>query len=301
MKTSSSTSPSRTHRLAILLAASTLVLVPLAACSDEGGNSEQNCFQEDPPPTPGHPSDSTFRGRITVEHDVNFAAGGTPEGSIVAAFSDLTYAEMKSRQPVTLSDYSCAGLTGAPYKVCHQDPPCTVESLDADKIDVEGLAGGTVALERTAVGRFSKQKLAGDLFGGTVKVVVTGQSKTGFMPSYDQSLEPPDLLSLSKPDLSSTTAVGESDLQLSWSAGNGDFIVLEIKTTDPNVTDKVQCILKDDGCHHLHAGVFDWLEVKTGDTFKLTMARVRRVHKSLDNKTSVELNLTSQIEGELTR
>jgi hypothetical protein len=296
MKTSSSISPSRIILLLLLS------ISLLAGCSDEGGNSEQNCFQEDPPPTPGYPKESIFRGRITVEHNVNHATGGAPEGTIIAAFSDLTYAEMQSRQPVTLSDFSCSGLTGAPHKVCKQDPPCTVESLDADKIAVEGLEGGTVALDRTAVGRFNKQKLSGSLFGGgSVKVVVTGQSKTGFMPSYDQSLEPPDLLSVSKPDLSSTAPVGESDLKLNWSAGNGDFIVLEIKKTDPKVTDKVQCILKDDGCHHLHAGVFDWLEVKPKDTFKLTMARVRRNHKSLDDKTSVELNLTSQVEAELTR
>ena len=199
-----------------------------------------------------------------------------------------------------MCDISCEGLTGAPYKHCIEDP-CTLGTLDADKVEVD-LGSGKITLERTATGKFVALNVAGPLFGDApVKAVVSSRTETGFFLAYDQSLEPPDPIDLKQPDPTSSLGVGTSDLKLRWTPGNGDFVLVEVAKDDPTVTDKVRCLLQDDGCHTMGACVLDWLEIKTDEAFRLSIIRVRGAVKNLDTNTAATLNLTSQLETTIIR
>jgi len=282
-----------------------IALVVLAgACSDPAA-SEENCWEEDPPATKSYSTTSTHRGRVNVIHEVTYSGeSSTTKRSIVAGFSDISSAEMKSRTPASvMCDVSCVLLTGAPYKVCNKPAPdpCELASLDVDQVELE-VGSGKVALTKQAGGSFSAQDVADPLFASTsIKAVVTGQDAAGYFPSFDITSRPIDLMELSKPDPESSSPVGSSDLKINWKAGNGDFVLVEVKSTDASVKDKVQCFLQDDGCHNMGACVLDLLDIKAGDAFKLAVERVHTEAKDLDANSSILLNLASHVETTLMR
>jgi hypothetical protein len=300
MTTSSWISPSN---------AAGLLLIPLLvalspACSDS--TSDEACWEDDDPvQVSGFPSEALHRARVKVVQISEYEAGVlTRSNSATAAFTDITYAAMKSRvAELTLGDPACYGLTGAPYKVCNQDPPCTLESLDAQAVRLEGLAPGDIDLERTSKGRFAKLDLPDPIFGtGEIKALVTGSDADEFFPTYEQSL--PSMgtpMEIREPDPTQDQAPRSVDIKIRWDPGDGDFIVVDVSSGDPNVTDKAQCIIHDDGCHTLMAGILDWLEVKDGESFKLSVTRVKTIVQSVDANTAVELQLASQMKAVFTR
>lgn len=282
------------------------LLLALGACSSDEGE-QGDCWNQDSPSGASHPDGTKHRGQVSVEHAVEYEGGATGKTSrsIVATFADISQAYMESRKSdLNIGDLTCYGLTGAPYKVC-TDPspgaPCSVETLEADKVEVEGVGSGVVTLEQTGPGKFNKLDVPDPLFGAApVKVVVTSAGGTGDFPAFDQSLEPPDLLELRSPSPTSAS-VGTQDLTVSWKAGNGDLLVLELAPGDPTSTDKVRCILADDGCHTVMVGALEWLEIDPGSQFRLILKRVRSAVKSLDANTSTGLTLVSRVEVLLTR
>jgi hypothetical protein len=282
------------------------LLLPLGAC-DSDADDKGDCWNQDSPSGASHPDGTKHRGQITVEHAVEYEGGPTGKTSraVLATFADFSQAYMESRKSdLNIGDLTCYGLTGAPYKVC-TDPspgaPCSVETLDADKVEVEGLGSGKVTLERTGPGKFSDLDVQEPLFGATpVKVVVASAGGTDNFPAFDQTLEPPDVLELRSPS-PTAASVGAGDLEVGWKPGNGDLLVLDIAPGDPTSTDKVRCILADDGCHTLMVGALEWLEITPGTQFRLILKRVRSTVKSLDSNTSTQLTLVSRVEALLTR
>jgi len=277
-------------------------LLLLLGCSSDGGNGEA-CWNENDPSIKGYPSTATHRALVNVEQEVEHSAGGSEKvtRSVTASFSDVSTVKVVS-QPGTplMCDVSCEGVTGAPHIEC-PTPPCVPQTLEADSVKVE-VGSGSVTLDHSSEGKFNKLSVADPLFGSApIKVAVVGQTNTGYFPSYEQSLDPPDLISLDHPAPGNSQPVGTSDLKVSWKGGGGDYVLLEIRTTDASVTDKVRCLLEDDGCHAVGACALDWLEVNAGDTFVLTLARVKTDVKSLDSNTAATLSLVSQLETTLVR
>jgi len=282
-----------------------LVLAPAClaclGCSDPGDNDEA-CWEEDSPSGKAHSSAAKHRAQITVVHDLSYSGGSsTTKRSITAAFKDITYAEMASTTPGSLEcDVACVVRTGAPYKVCKKDP-CELRTLEANTVVVD-VGSGAVTLEQKASGSFNSYDSPEPLFGpNPVKATVTSGTAASDFPSFDISLAPPDLIELERPDPSSSTPVGTSDLKVRWKPGNGDFLVAEIRSADPSITDKVQCFLQDDGCHHIGACALDKMDVKAGDSFRFSLERVRIEVKAVDANTSALLSLSSQVSATLTR
>lgn len=299
MMTSCSTSPSSVWFI--------LVPILLGACSDDGP-STQACLDEDSVLPAGHSSEALLRATVQVVQEAKHEGGSrTVESSVVASFTDTTAVEVQSRQPDTsFGGLACFGLTGAPTTTCRPgfSEPCNVEPLDVEVVALEGLSGGTLQLSATSKGKYSKEGLADPPFGqGDVTVKVTGRAEKGFFPTYEQVLSPLAPLQLLEPDPTGAEAIGPYPIRFRWSVGDveQDAIVLDISSTEAGTTDKIQCYVKDDGCHLVQPDALDWLEIKEGDSFRVSITRIRSSVKKISGDTSAKLNVISRVRAVLTR
>lgn len=283
-------------------------LATSSACSEDGGGPSETCWDEVSPGVQGHDENAMHRGQVSLVSEVEL--GAAPQGrenSITASFTDITTVETSSRaQDTNIGGLACFGLTGSPTQKCRSGftEPCVVEALEVDNVTVEGLDGGDRQLERTSTGKLSSLDLPDPFLGATpITVKVTGRADQGYFPSYDQTLDPPDELELLEPDPSADRPVGVTDIRFGWTPGDAsqDLIILDIASSDESITDRVRCFVLDDGCHTLLPDALEWLEIAQGDTFRMTLTRVRSTVKSLDDNHSIQLSINSRITASLVR
>jgi hypothetical protein len=281
--------------VALALAVTALIFV---GCSD-GDEAIGDCENEETPNLVGHPSAALHRALVrVVQEDV----GGTVERTALASFLDHTKVETTSRPlDMQIGDSTCFALTGNPVSTCRKGftEPCLKEKLKITKVDFEGVSGGTLTLDAA---NLTKEGLAAPIYAGTVRVKVTGASGEGSFPDYEMSMAAPEVLRIKCPD--ATQPVGTKDFSVCWNAGDpaqGDVITIGIRSTETGVTDKAVCLELDDGCHTIRAGVLDWLEIKTGETFTVTVTRDRASVKKIDGNRSALFSLKSQVKLTMTR
>ncbi len=298
------TSASRFPTSSLLLLAPALLLA--AACGEEGDGSA--CADNDPPTVTGISSKTLIYAKVSLEELKEYSAAGAMSRSstILAAFRDTTQVLTLSPSPDFFFGEGCYLKTGIPTSECRKGytAPCLSVPVDVDRVEVSGLYAGASELKQTSAGTFLSDLGTAPLYGkAKVTVSVTGAQTKGHFPSYEQSLVPPQELELLQPDPTSGAAVGTNDFKVTWPAGNGDVVYLDIApTNDPtNDKDKVQCKLRDDGCHRVEAAILDWLKVEEGDTFSLSLTRLVAGVRDVPTDKQALLTVTSQVKAVLTR
>jgi hypothetical protein len=210
---------------------------------------------------------------------------------------DLKSVETYSRAPTLVGSPACYGLTGSLTRICKPPAtdPCNPEPIDADKVTVEGLAGGTRDLARSSKGVFSTEGLTAPLFGtGEATVKVTGRPDAGFFPSMEVSVSPPDPLQVTAP-AAGGTPLGAGDLRVKWAKGNGDYVVINVSDPTGKTKDKIQCVVLDDGCHTIQAGDLEQYGLVVGSKVKLSLIR-ERVRIKVSGTASLEVKAVSHVD-----
>jgi hypothetical protein len=278
------------------------IAVALAGCTNDppAGNT---CTNEDSPVVPGSPDEVITRARVSFRTKYTYDAAGklaTPDVTIGATFTDNSQVIRASRPPSSLPGGSpaCYALTGSPTDtVCRPGykDPCTLQYLEVSKVAVEGITSGPLDLTKTSAGNYTgPTNLTDPLFNAAqVKVTVSGQTAAGSFPSYTQSIGAPDPMVIELPKPGDVTPLGAKDLVVKWKKGNGDFVVLEISLADTTKTDKIQCILLDDGCTTVYVGDLEFLDIKDGTKMKIVLTRRLAAVRTENPTTTVEINTSS--------
>lgn len=310
MPTTTSASLSNKPRPVLLL----LIAACLAAvggCSDpgdepcEGQECGPDCFNADSPEIEGPPATAFHRGRITLESVVSFSSTGaqTSTNEARASYTDISQVLVSSRKPSLVQSSGCYGLTGGTTTVCRPgfNEPCTKEYLAVEKVEITGTGGGALTLDELGKGILAKGSLPDPLYAvDDLQAKVTAGAAEGSFMSYEQALTSPDLLKLSLPDPAGKP-LGSADLKFQWEPGNGDYVVINISHMDDKTTDKIQCVVLDDGCHTVFVGDLEFYDFTPGNPFKVTMIREKTTVKTIDEKTAAEFTAASRVEMVLTR
>jgi hypothetical protein len=255
----------------------------------------------------GTPDTAVLRARVTVENLTMVEATGatTVSNSIRADLIDTSQALQKPRLPGSfLLSPGCYGLTGQPVTECRPGvpEPCTVEKLDAEKIEVTGLAGGgVISLVRRSKGTFDYQQIPSPLFGdGFLTVRITGRAnEAGWFPTMELQVQQPRPLVLKEP--LGGKPLGAGDVKIRWEPGSADLIVLNASLSPPKQeADDVQCVIADDGCSTLVAGDLDSYDIKVGSQLKLQVIRDNSRILNEGN-VSMEVKAVSRVQLVLTR
>jgi hypothetical protein len=281
---------------------SSLALLALLGACGSKPPAEQ-CSNDDSPPVVGHPEEAMLHARVTVETEATFDSAGAAKRahSASAALTDVSSVITKDRQVNSLT-YPCYGLTGAPTRVCRPGlkEPCNVERLEADKVIVEGLAGGSKELPRTSAGAYLMESTSDPLYAAAeVSAKIVGRDSKGYFPSVELAVGVADALAVTAPAPNAT--VGARDLKISWKGGTGDYVVINLSDATGKITDDVQCVVKDDGCHTVSAGDLDWAGLKAGAKIKLTLSRERKLRKLVGTSASLIATTASRVELQLVR
>ncbi len=283
-----------------------------SGCSDtpgdencEGEDCGPDCFNADSPEIEGPSATAFHRGRITLESVVSFSSTGaqTTANEVRASYTDISQVLVSSRKPSLVQSSGCYGLTGGATVVCRPGftEPCTKEYLAVEKVEILGTGNGDQTLEELSKGILSKEDLAAPLYAtGEIQAKVTAAGGEGSFMTYEQSLAPPDLLEMTSPD-PQAGPLGAKDLKFQWEPGNGDYVVINISHMDNTTTDKIQCVVIDDGCHTIYVGDLEFYDFAVGNPFKVTILREKTTVKKLDDKTSAELTAASRVQMVLTR
>lgn len=273
------------------------------ACTDSGPSGNL-CLNEDSPNVPGFADEIVLRARVTVTSKLTYDVAGVlsgPSSSITASFTDHTTVARDWRPPSSLPGGSpaCYALTGTPTTSCKPGftEPCQVDPVDLTQVTVDGLAGGTRELTKTSKGKFTDDNLANPLYAAAdVKVKVTGETKKGFFPSYEQTVKAVDPLQLVEPKPGDPARLGMKDLKITWKKGNGDFVVIEASLAGATKTDKIQCIVLDDGCHTIYHNDLEFMDMIDGTQVKLLLMRKIGALMKVDATTAAELDSSSVVE-----
>ena len=294
------------------------LLLLVAGCSDPVKSDQ--CQDEDSPSVPGPPDSALLRARVTIENLVSIDAAGvrTVSNSIRADLIDTTSAVQLLRKPSTgnVGSPGCYGLTGNPVTECRPgvSPPCTLEKLDADTIEVLGLAGqAAVTLARSAKGAFNRDQLPDPIFAsGPATVRITGRAEKGYFPSMDLQVTQPEPLVLKDPlatavisyltDARLGKPLGPGDIKVQWipSTANLVAMIIDPYPASSGSTDELQCVLVDDGCTTLLHGDLETFDIKSGSQLKLQLIRDNTQVKT-EGQTSLEVKVVSRVQLVLTR
>ena len=304
-----------------------LLLGALLGCSDNTA-SVDTCVDEAPPEMAAIPDEVLLRGSALVEMRSVYDIAGAKTDSALINFSlvDLTTWQVDSRFPAACcGSMACFNLTGSPNEGCRgtaggpcgrstcgadevcvegQCKTCARESLTADKVVIAGTAAGDLELTANSTNdTFIYPTAPTELFAsGPLTLQVTGRSEPGFVQDYEQQLEVPSPLKLLAPTL--PASAGNVDLDLKWEKGNGDWIEVVLRSSNPKITDKVVCIAKDDGCASIPAGAFDLAKqnMTSNETFSVTMARIKQALKTVSSgKVVSSLKLSRRIDLSLSQ
>ncbi|MBK8482510.1 MAG: hypothetical protein IPL40_15320 [Proteobacteria bacterium] len=317
--------------LSLRLLASVALASTVIACSGEGGGGA--CLEEAPPALDSVADDVIRVAQTQLEpRRVYDATGVSTETALVAFASlDLSTGATSSRLPAPCCGVtSCFLLTGEPTPRCPAETggPCGSTSCQTDKevcvagacvpcqstplaveaVTLEGLASGVMALDALDAthARWGKTTAAPPLFGAepiTVRVAGTGSSEA--LPSYEQRLDPPAPWSLLEPDPLVPGAIGDTDLPLRWTPGNGDWVEARLRGATDASRDAVVCIGRDDGCLTLPIGAIETisLNLQPSDKLKLSLRRVRSLTTSLPvtqgSPAATQIRATTMIEFQL--
>jgi hypothetical protein len=281
-----------------------LGVVIAAGCTNSGPGGNV-CLNEDSPDVPGFANETILRARVTLTSKLTYDAAGTlagPANGVVGSFTDYTtMLSGDSRRPSTLPGGSpaCYALTGTPSKSCRDGTQnCQAEAVEVVQVTVDGVAGGPRDLTKTATGKYTDDNLADPLYTASeVKLKVTGKSDKGFFPGYEQTAKAPDPLQLVEPKPGDASRLGMKDLQIKWKKGNGDFVVIEASLAgSTGKTDKIQCIVLDDGCHTIYHNDLEFMDMVDGTQVKLLLVRKIGGVTKVDATTAAELAATSVVE-----
>ncbi len=294
-----------TPRLLTVLPTVLLTALLTAACgSDETGES---CDDDESPQRPVAPETAVILSQLKLESRITLGEGDQREVQNIASavFVDTSRVKRITRSPDDQRfSMTCSGLTGAPVDQCR--PPHTEDCFQV-KLEIDGVAvsgvPGNIDLENRGTGTYVDTDAPDPLFGdGDFTVKVTGKQDPAYFPSYEQALTPPDPLEVKEPLVSQP--IGRRDLKVCWNRGNGTVIEISIQIDrlDPGAstdTDKVICLVRDDGCHTVPVGAFDWLQLGDmgpDDRFKLSVTRQRIDVQTLDEKTATEIKGVRRVE-----
>ena len=259
-----------------------LCAIALLAMTASGGGSDEpkgeQCGNDDSPAIPGPPDTSVMRGEVVFEERITFdgSGGKTVVHSASADLTDFSKVIVQSRQPTAVGTPACYGLTGSPTTVCRPGipEPCVPEGLDVDKVLVSGLLPGS---ELPKGGKKGFYTLDGDpasfYSASEVKATVQGRTDPGYFPSMEVQVGVPDRLEIVEP--APNAKVGARDLTLRWKKGNGDYVVIDISNADGTTTDKIVCVVLDDGCHTILAGDLEFYDMKPDSKVKISVLRER--------------------------
>jgi hypothetical protein len=280
-----------------------LVACLAAGCTDDGATG--SCLNEDSPDVPGFDDAVVLRARVTLASRLVFDGGGArtgPTNTISASFTDHTTVAGDYRQPSSLpgGTPACYALTGTPTTTCKPGftEPCKADPLDVAKVTVDGVLGGSRDLTKTSTGKYTDDNLADPIYtSGDIKVRVEGQTGKGFFPSFEQTVKAPDPLLLVEPKAGDPSRLGMKDLKITWKKGNGDFVVIEASLAGATGrTDKIQCVVLDDGCHTIYHNDLEFMDMVDGTQVKLLIVRKIGGVKKIDATTAAELDSTSIVE-----
>jgi hypothetical protein len=283
-----------------------LIAFGLTACTDSGPKVNP-CINDDSPSVPGSPDEVITRGRVSFRTKYTYDGAGTlakPDVTVGATFTDNSQVIRASRPPSTLPNGSpaCYALTGSPTDtICRPGykEPCTLQYLDVSKVTVSGVSGGPLDLTKTSMGNYNGPASLGDPLynAGQVTVTVSGQSAAGSFPSYEQSIGTPDPMVIESPKPGDPTPITPRDLIVKWKKGNGDFVVIDLSLVIPGQTDKLQCVLLDDGCTTIYRGDIEFLCPSAGcpdqTKVKITVTRKLAAVRAIDPTTTVEIGTSS--------
>ncbi|MBK6846784.1 MAG: hypothetical protein IPG96_04275 [Proteobacteria bacterium] len=334
-KTSSSSSDARARRARGLTSWAIITATALAlgatACGSSGGDGP--CLPEAPPELDGFADDVLRVAQVQLETRRVYDADGKLTETALVAFTslDLSTGATSSRLPAPCCGVaSCFLLTGEPTPRCPADSggpcgnatcqadrevcvagacvPCQSTPLPVEAVTLDGLAAGALqlsALDATQA-RWGKTDASPPLFGaGPLTVQMTGASATDALPSYTQSIEPPAPLTLLQPDPAASVALGDTDLPLRWTPGNGDWVEARLRGATSASRDAVVCIGRDDGCLTIPVGAIETisLNLQPSDKLKLSLRRVRSRTTALTtaqgSPAATQLRATTMIELQL--
>ena len=280
-----------------------LLSIALVALGCSGSGSYGSWTNEETGTVTGLPEAALLRGQLTLESQRTL--GGAAPSSITAALRlvDTTQGYRVSRTTEGMAfPPACFGLTGAVQETCRPgfSKPCPQQPLDVDRAELSSPTAA-VALKRNSAGNYGAEAVPEAIFNGELTAKVTGKADKGFFPTYQQTLSPPDAMELEVPDFKTPPQVGGADFKLQWIPGNGDHVEITVRVKDSPITDKVVCLVQDDGRHAINAGAFEWFRngdppLKAQDIFLVTVKRVRAKVDAVDAKTSVQLKSSSQVE-----
>lgn len=280
-----------------------VVVTLLGGCGGDGADG--SCIDETAAATDSFPDSAVRRAQLRLERRTTQQTDGSLAEQLLAQMSlvDLTKVDVTSRPPEPCCGLrSCFLLTGSPTTSCRKGfkPPCLPEPLDADKVTVTGLVGGSVTLDSAGGGRFTKTGLKSPLFtDNPITVKVQAKSSSSSFPSYDQKLAAPAQLELTSPDpKAKQLSAGTTDLDVAWNAGDGDWVELSVSSNAKGATDRVVCVVEDDGCATMPIGAIEAikLDMKPTDKIELTVTRVKSTTRTLDAKTGAQIKAQSRVE-----
>jgi hypothetical protein len=210
------------------------------------------------------------------------------QGLIQASFFDISAGTSTPATFMQLSDV-CLG------RVSRAMPATGLVPLAAGALSVEGTSRGTVGAEEVNPGRYvhAGAKILG---AGEMRIVAAG----GGFPAFAESLDAADPMDLVEPPLDGSTLLELGELQIAWTPGDGDFVLIVIDPDEVMGAESggdVVCALPDDGCHVLPASVAAFLLASRSSTYTLIVARHRIRALDLDATTHLELESVAEVRG----
>lgn len=253
-------------RCAVLATLAAGVLNGCVGCAPVDANIEAACLQEGTQDD-GEEGESTtvvWLGAVRVTERRDAEAGNNPSGTVAASFYDVSNFSTESPTPLRFTA-TCVGVTGQPSQMG------TRMALAVEQVTVSGLSNGPYQLGTD--GGLAITGLGAVFADQPVSVAVTG-TDGGFVDLAFDPVAVPEQLSVSQPDLGGSANIGQDDLTVRWSSGSGTGAVqLELSVVREGQRAAISCVVADDGCHVVPAGLITWLTQARNDPITVIMRR----------------------------
>ncbi|MCP4676373.1 MAG: hypothetical protein GY854_12850 [Deltaproteobacteria bacterium] len=286
------------QRLHVNPAAVLALLAWLSSPSCKQQEEKDLCVDEPPPSVqlPQGLGEVELQAALSIDEWVEKNEDDSLEtgGMLRAHFVDMTSCAEESTPAIPFGE-ACFGIAGQPNDICD------LERLEADAVVFKGLVDGDVALEKNDAGLFLPEGLPdailSDEGGETLKVEVSSTSGETAFPAFDIEITAPPRVVMNRIEMTPNWS-----MEVEWEPADATFFEVVLKTTLPGEeqhSNRLRCLLADDGCHEIPAEGVEWLRSQGADEVNVLLKRHMLAHKAATSGALAELDATRSMEFDL--
>ncbi len=257
------------------------------------------CLDEAPPEVPlpeGLGGEVERMAALSVDEWKEEQNDGSLEtgGMLRAYFVDMSSCPEESTPAIPFG-LACFGIAGQP------DDSCDLERLEADAVVFKGLVDGDLTLEKIDAGPFLPEDLPGSIFsdkgGETLKAEVSSAGGESAFPAFNIEVVVPPEVVMNRIEMTPNWTI-----EVEWEPADATFFEVVLKTTSPGEerhSNRLRCLLADDGCHEIPADGVEWLRSEGADKINVLLKRYTLAHQVVEPGALAELDAMRSMEIDL--